>query len=92
MIFWKDFILDDVCGPVLSLNETERTGMQVCRRGRLGGSGIMEDARSGVSIQETEQEQRPARMVGHSFSAQTGMEAGGGTQAEFEACRQGEAR
>jgi hypothetical protein len=65
VIIWKDFILDDVVGPVMidpsdiDVNESE-----VCRRTRLGSTIIMEDEH-GI-IQETRQEQRPARMVGHS--------------------------
>jgi hypothetical protein len=68
VITWKDFILDDVVGPVMmdpspiDSNETE-----VCRRTRLGSTIVMEDEESeNSSIQETRQEQRPARMVGHS--------------------------
>lgn len=78
MIFWKDFILDDTIGPVLSpelfqdIGE-ERGTLKVCRRKRLGSPSVQEDAWGMkneaievASIQETRQEQRPARMVGHS--------------------------
>ena len=69
-----------------------------CREKRLGSPDVMEDAGpstweivqdgtpESVSIQETRQEQRPARMVGLSSLdfAQTGMEAGGGNRAQSQ--------
>ena len=55
MIFWKDFILDDVFGPLLKMGESEhpkQSEIPQC-------PGVMEDA-----YQETGQDVRPARMVG----------------------------
>lgn len=81
MIIWKDFVLDDFFGPTLFF-EGETT--KVCRTSgketRMGASGVMEDA--GPKIQETRQEQRPARMVGllSLDYDQTGMEAGRSSQ------------
>ncbi len=66
MIYWKDFVFDEVCGPLLVVGETPD-----------GDLGIRKDAV--VKIQETRQEQRPARMVGtlHAMLVDdTGMEAG----------------
>ena len=58
MITWKDFVLDDFLGPVLSstpdvwaIMEDERTANEALGK---------------ASIQETRQGQRPARMVGSS--------------------------
>jgi hypothetical protein len=71
VIFWKDFLLDDVVGPVLALPEerlSTKSSREEVRLGspntRNGASGKQETL--DVSIQETRQEQRPARMVGHS--------------------------
>ena len=66
MIYWKDFALDEIFGPLLVVGETAD-----------GDPGIRKDAF--VKIQETRQEQRPARMVGtlHAILVDdTGMEAG----------------
>jgi hypothetical protein len=60
------------------------------RRKRLGSPDIMDDVygkkneASGASIQETGQEQRPARMVGlsSSDSAETGRDAGRGNRVQ----------
>lgn len=79
MIFWNDFLLDDVVGPYLVFEDEDLK----CRKTPSGRPSVMEDAvgvtetRECVSIQETRQEQRPARMVGLSSleSAQTGMDA-----------------
>lgn len=85
MIFWKDFILDDVVGPILAVETGEQEIYKVCRRTQPGHSGVMDDAMSakqgaprGASSQETRRMQRPARMVGHTDldSALSGMEAG----------------
>lgn len=86
MIFWKDFILDDIVGPILAMPE-ERSKIGG-REERLGSP----DARNGASgtntakaeIQETRQEQRPARMVGHSShdSAQVDRTSAGSNRAE----------
>ena len=72
MIFWKDFVLDDIFGPLLVVSEPDGTG----------SLSIRNDA---IAIQETRQEQMPARMVGtlrHSMDTSkselvgdTGMEA-----------------
>ena len=72
MIFWKDFVFDDVFGPMLVVSEPDGTG----------SLSIRNDA---IAIQETRQEQMPARMVGtlrHSTDTSkselvgdTGMEA-----------------
>jgi hypothetical protein len=72
VIFWKDFVFDEIFGPLLVVSEQEETG----------SLSIRNDA---IAIQETRQEQRPARMVGtlrHSTDTSkstlvgdTGMEA-----------------
>ncbi len=100
MIFWKDFILDDVLGPVLSpeiFEQESEIGSTSCREERFGSPrkqpglrpGSQEDAAMGVSalIQETGQEQRPARMVGHSsldssVKAQTHRDVTSGNRTE----------
>ncbi len=87
MIFWNDFLMDDVFGPILVVPEladsSEMSDLK-CRRTRLGDrSSIMEDANgnpetfSKVSIQETGQEKRLARMAGLTGLdlSHTGMEA-----------------
>jgi hypothetical protein len=86
VIFWKDFIFDDVLGPVLApsifeSNDSE-TDLSSCRKERFGSPSVQEDAMGSVLIQETGQEQRPARMVGHSsldstLNTQTHMEVTG---------------
>jgi hypothetical protein len=68
VIYWKDFAFDEVFGPLLVVSESEKPN---------GAAGIRNDAV--VKIQETRQEQRPARMVGtlHAMLVDdTGMEAG----------------
>jgi len=77
VITWKDFIFDEVIGPYLDVDLS-------CRKAKLGDPCIREDATGkketpeSVSIQETGQEQRPARMVGLSSSedTQSAMEGG----------------
>jgi hypothetical protein len=65
VIIWKDFILDDdVLGAIMIDPTDDDKSFESCRRTRLGSTIIMEDE-NGI-IQETRQEQRPARMVGHS--------------------------
>lgn len=59
MIIWKDFVLDHEIGPFL----IDQTISESCREERSGDPCIMEDAFRG-QIQETGQEQSPARMVG----------------------------
>jgi hypothetical protein len=90
VITWKDFILDDQFGPqlVIEVSNDELIVAKTCRRTWTGkDSSVMEDARGlavNVPIQETGQEQRPARMVGSSgleshtraAGADAGKEAG----------------
>lgn len=66
MIYWKDFVFDEVCGPLLVVSE-KPSGVLGVTEGAVG------------KIQETRQEQRPARMAGalHTILVDdTGMEAG----------------
>lgn len=93
MILWNDFVIDDVCGPVLSsdrIGELQDVNIRVCRGKRLGRPGVMDDA-CGHTIQETSREQRPARMVGlsglDSHEADAGMEAGRTDRVAFQATR-----
>ena len=96
MIFWKDFLLDDQVGPSLVIGEIEDLK---CRRTRLGSPSIMDDAigkHSGgtecaLQIQETGQEQRPARMAGFSSldSAQSDTEVSRGNRATSRRRREG---
>jgi hypothetical protein len=53
MIFWKDFVLDEAIGAHL-----------VCNDDGLHSLTVMEDGSRENTIQETRQEQRPARMAG----------------------------
>lgn len=73
-IFWKDFVLDDVFGPLLAFPETSAS----CRtEAQAGCTDTQEGIRA--KIQETRTEQRPARMVGLSdldSSAQVDREVG----------------
>ena len=69
MITWKDFVFDDVMGPMMidqdiNLPNFLNAELESCRRTRIGSPNIMEDV-TGI-IQETRQETRPARMVGRS--------------------------
>ncbi len=71
MITWKDFILDDKIGPSLSLPEDGATvaNDKQSRWTQTGGPSVMDDAKGlaiDVTIQETGQEIKPARMVGFS--------------------------
>lgn len=74
MITWKDFIIDHEIGPFLLDVENS------CREERSGDPSVMDDAIRG-QIQETGQEQSPARMVGasslDSYFNPNGKEAGG---------------
>jgi hypothetical protein len=63
VITWKDFILDDDVLGAIMIDPLDKE-FESCRRTRLGSPIVMEDE-TGI-IQETRQEQRPARMVGHS--------------------------
>lgn len=87
MITWTDFVLDDVIGPSLAIRPAQGEGSRWTQAG--DGLSVMEDARSlavDVPIQETGQEQRPARMVGSTgldskhAGIRTGMEAGQDSQ------------
>lgn len=88
MIYWQDFILDDVCGPLLMDELLKDINIQVCRGKRIGNANIMDDVAAvhSVQIQEARQDQRPARMEGlsnldsHHFS---GMEAGKSYRSQF---------
>ncbi len=69
MIFWKDFILDDEFGPTLLVNEkrgelTKEGLTGVCDREVSRAVEKHQDDARAKKIQETGQEQRPARMVG----------------------------
>lgn len=61
LVKWNDFVLDEEFGPTLDTSDLD------CRRMRLGRPSIRKDAQANL-IQETGQEQRPARMVGSSGS------------------------
>lgn len=63
MIYWMDFILDDVVGPILSFDETSRETSCRVKRGEEGGPSIRKDT---GKFQETRSEQRSARMVDRS--------------------------
>ena len=93
MILWQDFVLDDVCGPLLNDEaiNVSTISMQVSRRKRFGSPSVMEDANG--KIQETRQVHRPARMVGPTsldFNCQPDMEVGLGNRIESSR-RRGEA-
>jgi hypothetical protein len=68
VIYWNDFIFDEVVGFVLAMPEEHKD--EEVRGTRLGGSSIRNDAEltnaveQFTAIQETRREQRPARMVG----------------------------
>ena len=70
MITWKDFILDDQIGPQLIVDSGDGMETANCRRTWDGRTpSVMDDAMglaANVPIQETGQDQRSARMVGHS--------------------------
>ena len=73
MIIWKDFILDERVGPILSVD----LAVELATEGADAVS-VMEDG-GRHHIQETGQERRPARMVGESSlesNASSRMEAG----------------
>jgi hypothetical protein len=65
VILWKDFILDDEIGPCLVVGPAAVVrGSSINLKYRKtwpNSSSVMEDAHT---IQETRQEQRPARMAG----------------------------
>jgi hypothetical protein len=77
VIRWKDFILDDIVGPILALpEEMAAKDERPATNGRddigLSQFGSSLDTRNGAvgtntaqaDIQETRQEQQPARMAG----------------------------
>ena len=84
MIYWNDFIFDEILGPILAMPEerpqgnriTVRSGDTDARNGASGNKQVLS-----ISIQETRQEQRPARMVGLSShdSAQVDRKSAGVT-------------
>ncbi len=95
MILWKDFILDDVVGPSLSIEGEDQISVsRGAKAQRCGSPSIMEDAKV-AAIQETGQEIEPARMVGLSGSesitqsADIGMDADSGNRV-FERRQRGE--
>lgn len=88
MILWKDFILDDVCGAVLS-PEIFAGDQPVRRNVRVAKPSVMEGAKKALN-QETSQECEPAgsntgcvrdgQTGGHDldqFNAATRKESGG---------------
>ncbi len=85
MILWNDFVLDSEWGALLVFPEerlevnriTVRSGGTDARNGASGKKEMQ-----GILIQETRQEQRPARMVGLSShdSAQVDRKSAGVTQ------------
>jgi hypothetical protein len=77
VIYWKDFILDDVMGPVLRIPESASSGKQSDRTETRDASCTDTEEGTRAQIQETRTEQRPARMVGPSdldSSAQVDMD------------------
>jgi hypothetical protein len=92
VITWKDFVLDDIVGPVLMLPEEALKADRPATDGRVEGTRLgSPEARNGASgnnsakaeIQETRPEQRPARMVGSSShdSAQVDRKSAGSDRA-----------
>lgn len=78
MIFWNGFVMDEVLGPLLSIehwDESFRRSGETRARGQDGRSSS--GAQGCASIQETRQGQRPARMVGYQAidSEQSRMDA-----------------
>jgi hypothetical protein len=74
VIYWNDFILDDVMGPLLNIEEDNQS-YPSCRAVRkTGRPSTYEGAEDEQQIQETRQEQRPARMVGLSVLESTRLE------------------
>jgi hypothetical protein len=62
VILWKDFIIDDGFGPVLSPEIF--SGMEEVRRDRrVTRSRVMDDASAVALIQETRREDEPLRMT-----------------------------
>jgi hypothetical protein len=61
MIVWKDFIFDEVLGPLLECPQLEPGSRSFDDR-----TSVMEDAEIANvdNVQEARREQRPARMVG----------------------------
>lgn len=70
MVMWKDFILDDFLGPILS-PDLFPEGEKKCRSDAGYRAGVMDDAKRNVPIQETRQNE-PARMVGDTSLFQSG--------------------
>ena len=81
MILWKDFILDERVGPILSVE----LAVELATEGADAVS-VMEDG-GRHHIQETGQERRPARMVGESSlesNASSRMDAGAASATSFD--------
>lgn len=72
MIYWMDFILDDVVGPILSFDETSRTTSCRAKRGEGGRPSIKKDT-GDAHFQETRSERQSARMV--ESSSQTNLDS-----------------
>lgn len=93
MIFWNDFVLDDATGPLLSVEFDAEMLIKVCRNRKPGCPSVTEDAgqcsENTSYIQETRQEQRPARMVGLSSLdlAQASKDAGRSVQVRGQRLR-----
>jgi hypothetical protein len=87
VIRWLDFAFDEVLGATLVV---EDHGTQFGRRTRLGHPSIRKDAH-GESIQETGQEQMPARMAGFTSleSDPSSMDAGREDRAQTLRQREG---
>lgn len=62
MITWKDFVLDDVIGAVLSPEIFESDDLlKVCREPRSNRMSVMDDADRVALIQETRHASEPMR-------------------------------
>lgn len=62
MITWKDFVLDDVIGAVLSPEIFESDDLlKVCREPRTNRTSVMDDADRVALIQETRHTSEPMR-------------------------------
>ena len=68
MIYWQDFVIDDVFGPMLQAAQSSAGVEQpipVCRRKRqLERTACIQNDAQGAQIQETGFGHLPARMVG----------------------------
>jgi hypothetical protein len=89
VIYWKDFVLDDVLGPIFVMPESSTPRPEIYDQSyrteatEPGRTDTEDGARA--QIQETRTEQRPARMVGLSdldSSAQVDMDVSRSDQAQ----------